>query len=90
MSGEAPLQGSEIAGIVRRWIRRFVLILLLSVLVAVTRLGGFPWIETFGVALTAVALWLGQSFVFRALTRGRFGRGPAAPRAGVGDPDRLR
>jgi hypothetical protein len=54
----------------------------------VTRLGGFHWMETFGVALTAVALWLGQSFVFQALTRGRFARGSAAPRGGESGPDR--
>lgn len=90
MSDEAPRPGSEIVDTVRRWIRRFVLILLLSVLVAVTRLGGFPWLETLGVALTAVALWLGQSFVFRALARGRIARGSVAPRGGESDPDRPR
>ncbi len=89
MSDEALRPGSEIVDTVRHWIRRFVLVLLLSVLIAVTRLGGFPWVETFGVALTAVALWLGQSFVFRALTRGRFARGPGAPRGGESGPDRL-
>jgi hypothetical protein len=88
LSDEALRPGSEIIDTVRRWIRGFAFILLLSVLITVTRLGGFPWLETFGVALTAVALWLGQSFVFRALTRGRFARGPATPRGGESDPDR--
>ena len=88
MNEEAPRPGSEVAVVVRRWVRRFVLVLLLAVLVAVTRLGGFPWVETLGVALTAVALWLGQSFVFRALARGRLARGPVAPRRGGSGPNR--
>ena len=88
MSDDAPRPGSDVAVVVRRWVRRSVLVLLLSVLVAITRLGGFPWVETLGVALTAVALWLGQSFVFRTLQRRRFARGPAAPRAGGSGPDR--
>ncbi|GAA0605910.1 hypothetical protein GCM10009416_49100 [Craurococcus roseus] len=88
MSDDAPRPGSEVAVVVRRWVRLSVLALLLLVLVAVTRLGGFPWVETLGVALTAAALWLGQSFVFRALARGRLARRPVAPRGGEGGPNR--
>ena len=75
MSGEAPRPGSELIGVVKLCIKVIAYALALSSLVAALRWGGFPWTEAAGVVLTAVALWWGQSFVFRAVTRRRYGGG---------------
>ena len=75
MSGEPPRPGSELIGVVKLWIKVIAYVLALSFLAGALRWGGFPWTETAGVVLTVAALWWGQSYVFRAVTRRRYGGG---------------